>query len=697
MGTEVVSGVNRGWCGDHADSRDFLMRCLELAEIEDDIIEDIADACEVTGYCPAALAGDGVVLEAVAEKLFLTEQEAATLIEVCRAEVPKAGGGAASRKALSGIEPLGKDWDVLGDGVGGLDKVGKAGAPAKGPAGGWQGAVKPSQGAARGGDSMAARFFPINRFIESKAPPFQTSPPQFSKPGWAGANLSGGLRPFGVKGPNVDEPKGDASQPYAMSAKLMSWKRDCGATSGAGQLQGVGPAKGGDPDAERDTPGGWPGSGGPEGLKAFKPPGGDVGGADGVDDSAGDAKQVYTFRSQGKPDAEEGRLWKRGASQPASFFSLPANGDGLVGRQAAAPLSPDSSGSDSDEAGAAGRSPPARKFTQGASFASGRPAQRQSASRRLSNCGLRLSRPRVPRLKLPQVCSPVRAEGGRCPGSHLASSDESVDTMVTGSARSQSTAASGQGSGEMPRRGVAHGKGGNLMYPWGDGGVEPCVRGATWDPGHGGAKGGRKGRPGPRRSPSMDSRRSSDSACTWRTTSEGPPNLARLSIGSSQSSIVMGSLPRSSRPCSASFMMPTTASKAREEARGTVTPSPTAFLRPEAKEVSRRGSRRGAHPFKPLQHRRTVSAMSQLTVPKGPNLSTEARTPKPAEGPKQRLYGCDTPGRCPRVRSSPRIDDTPGRVLRVRSSPRIDDTPGRVPRVRSSPRIETSPAGSWKF
>lgn len=143
--TSMAGVFDGGWSAEHAEARDFVIKCMNLAEIEADIIEDIADACEVTGYTTPALAADDVCLETVAEKLFLTEQEAATLIEVCRVEMSKLAGKSGAPLRQTGY--LAKNWDILGEGLQGFDgaqteEVKPAGMAAVGDLGGpWKGAA----------------------------------------------------------------------------------------------------------------------------------------------------------------------------------------------------------------------------------------------------------------------------------------------------------------------------------------------------------------------------------------------------------------------------------------------------------------------------------------------------------------------------------------------------------------------------
>ena len=115
-GRNMADVAGRCCSGDYTESRELVISCLRLAEIEADIIEDIADACEVTGDSTAVLAGDDICVESVAQKLFLTEQEATTLIQVCRTELFKAGLNGKKGRPRSPFEPSCQDWAMCGNG-----------------------------------------------------------------------------------------------------------------------------------------------------------------------------------------------------------------------------------------------------------------------------------------------------------------------------------------------------------------------------------------------------------------------------------------------------------------------------------------------------------------------------------------------------------------------------------------------------
>lgn len=95
------------------ETREFLLKCLRQAGIDVEIIEDIADACEVTQLTTVVLAGEEIASEKVAEKLFLTDEEAVNLISVCREEVAKLAAMAAVTAGRRSLEDGGGNGLLL--------------------------------------------------------------------------------------------------------------------------------------------------------------------------------------------------------------------------------------------------------------------------------------------------------------------------------------------------------------------------------------------------------------------------------------------------------------------------------------------------------------------------------------------------------------------------------------------------------
>ena len=75
------------------ESSEFLLKCLQLANIEPDLIDDVVGICELAGLTARALAKDGLTVQEVARKLFLMADEAKALLEVCRKQCSRADSG----------------------------------------------------------------------------------------------------------------------------------------------------------------------------------------------------------------------------------------------------------------------------------------------------------------------------------------------------------------------------------------------------------------------------------------------------------------------------------------------------------------------------------------------------------------------------------------------------------------------------
>lgn len=86
----------------HAKSREFLLDCLRLAEIDEEIIKDVASACELKNVTALDIAAGKLSAERAANELFLTEQEAATVFVACQEMCVRAG--ALPSSALPGAD-----------------------------------------------------------------------------------------------------------------------------------------------------------------------------------------------------------------------------------------------------------------------------------------------------------------------------------------------------------------------------------------------------------------------------------------------------------------------------------------------------------------------------------------------------------------------------------------------------------------
>lgn len=72
-------------------SKDFLFQCLRRASIDEELLDDIAEACEMNDFTSLSLAGGDLSVSDAADKLFLMEDEASVLIRTCRNECAKIG------------------------------------------------------------------------------------------------------------------------------------------------------------------------------------------------------------------------------------------------------------------------------------------------------------------------------------------------------------------------------------------------------------------------------------------------------------------------------------------------------------------------------------------------------------------------------------------------------------------------------
>ncbi|KAJ9511335.1 hypothetical protein QJQ45_029741 [Haematococcus lacustris] len=74
---------------EQAKSNDFLLLCLRKAKLGDDLLQDVADACELNEF--NALSLSGLTPAEAANSLFLMEGEAVTLLETCKRQCLRIG------------------------------------------------------------------------------------------------------------------------------------------------------------------------------------------------------------------------------------------------------------------------------------------------------------------------------------------------------------------------------------------------------------------------------------------------------------------------------------------------------------------------------------------------------------------------------------------------------------------------------
>ena len=68
------------------ETRDFLLMCIRRAKLDPDLIEDVADACELQDppLSAVSLACGELTADEAGDKLFLMQDEAKTLIRQCK-------------------------------------------------------------------------------------------------------------------------------------------------------------------------------------------------------------------------------------------------------------------------------------------------------------------------------------------------------------------------------------------------------------------------------------------------------------------------------------------------------------------------------------------------------------------------------------------------------------------------------------
>ena len=86
-------------------SREFMIGLLRDAKVDEEIVEDIADACELAEFSVFSLASEEIPVKTLAEKLYLTKQEAFALRHVAAARLEMNSDPSATAKP-SQIHPL---------------------------------------------------------------------------------------------------------------------------------------------------------------------------------------------------------------------------------------------------------------------------------------------------------------------------------------------------------------------------------------------------------------------------------------------------------------------------------------------------------------------------------------------------------------------------------------------------------------
>jgi hypothetical protein len=76
-------------------TQDFLIQCLQRGvrkgKYDQDLLQDIADACEINDLDALTLGSGTMTVSEASEKLFLMPNEASAILEMCRIECLKAG------------------------------------------------------------------------------------------------------------------------------------------------------------------------------------------------------------------------------------------------------------------------------------------------------------------------------------------------------------------------------------------------------------------------------------------------------------------------------------------------------------------------------------------------------------------------------------------------------------------------------
>jgi hypothetical protein len=85
-------------------SAEFLARCLHLAKLDGDLVQDVLGLCELGSITADTLCGEEISAKYVADKLFLMADEARRVLEVCRAQVALARSGAGEMRRREDLD-----------------------------------------------------------------------------------------------------------------------------------------------------------------------------------------------------------------------------------------------------------------------------------------------------------------------------------------------------------------------------------------------------------------------------------------------------------------------------------------------------------------------------------------------------------------------------------------------------------------
>jgi hypothetical protein len=76
---------------DRVQSPEFLMDCLRRAQLDNDLLQDVADACDMNDLNALLLASGELAPDVAADKLYLMQDEAKAVLVVCKRMCLKAG------------------------------------------------------------------------------------------------------------------------------------------------------------------------------------------------------------------------------------------------------------------------------------------------------------------------------------------------------------------------------------------------------------------------------------------------------------------------------------------------------------------------------------------------------------------------------------------------------------------------------
>lgn len=91
MGLEEAKARSPAEVVQTAEGKDFLQLCLKAAKLDADLLEDIADACEINELNALILGSGELSPEQAADKLFLMQDEAKSLLDQCKRQCLKLG------------------------------------------------------------------------------------------------------------------------------------------------------------------------------------------------------------------------------------------------------------------------------------------------------------------------------------------------------------------------------------------------------------------------------------------------------------------------------------------------------------------------------------------------------------------------------------------------------------------------------